>query len=215
MGARAPLVIHRPTRRVNGTCFEVPDSRSIDIRGSDFILGEAPRDPNASGVRLGRQFLELNQRRLHEIGVSGHLSYSGNDAVVTLVASSTIGAVPLTSPTSGQLDYGLLVRPRFDWSGLGGMLSLMGWKVTPELLAMASLPTSDRKVPAWVLSSVVLFRLEAMLGRLNQRFELRAEDRSTIRGRVDWTSYASRRVPSAQFLFRAVRVPRSCGRRGT
>jgi 5-methylcytosine-specific restriction endonuclease McrBC regulatory subunit McrC len=39
-----------------------------------------------------------------------------------------------------------------------------------------------------------------MLTRLNRRFELRAEDRSTIRGRVDWATYASRRMPSAQLL---------------
>ncbi len=153
-----------------------------------------------AGARLGRQFIELNRGRLNDLGVVCDLIHTGEHAQVRLMSSSVVGAIPLLSPTSGKSDYGLIVRPRFDWAGMGSILSLTGWKVVPEHLNLPLLPTSDRRVPTWLLSSIVLLRIKAMLDRLDRRFELRREDRASPRGRIDWTAYASNRLPQAKML---------------
>ncbi|MDE3097210.1 MAG: hypothetical protein KGK07_14575 [Chloroflexota bacterium] len=122
-------------------------------------------------------------------------------------ATTKVGAVPLVSPTSGQIEYGLVVKPRFDWPGIGPMLSDMGWRVIPAPLALPLLPRSERNVPPWVLSAIVLFRIEALLNQLARRFELVEEHRSAPRGTVDWSNYAVRQMPRAHFTRVPCRFP--------
>ncbi|MCI0616767.1 hypothetical protein L0244_27625, partial [bacterium] len=84
-------------------------------------------------------------------------------------SGTKIGALPLLSPTSGKPDYGLIIKPRFDWSGIGPMLAVMGWRVIPSPLKLPLLPRSERKIPPWVLSTMILIRLKALLDRLERR----------------------------------------------
>ncbi len=87
------------------------------------------------------------------------------------------------------------------------MLADMGWRVIPSPLGLPLLPRSERKVPPWVLSTIVLFRIEALLNQLARRFELVEEHRSAPRGTVDWSNYAVRQMPRAQFTSVPCRFP--------
>ena len=87
---------------------------------------------------------------------------------VTLEAGNVVGAIPLFSPTSGMLDYGLVIQPRFPWPGIGPMLAEMGWRIAPTPLKLPLLKRSERKVPPWVISCMVLARLKAAAGLFKQ-----------------------------------------------
>jgi hypothetical protein len=87
------------------------------------------------------------------------------------------------------------------------MLSVMGWRVIPTLLRLLVVPRTERKVPPWVLSTVVLIRLRAMLERMDRRFAMLDEVRSAPRGSVDWTRYATRHLSRAQLLSVPCRFP--------
>ncbi len=115
-------------------------------------------------------------------------------------AGNVVGAIPLFSPTSGMLDYGLVIQPRFPWPGIGPMLAEMGWRIAPTPLKLPLLKRSERKVPLWVISCMVLARLKALLDSLSRRFELVNENRSAPRGTVRWSQYATRYLATGQFL---------------
>ncbi len=107
--------------------------------------------------------------------------------------------MPLLSPTSGRPDYGLIIKPRFGWQGIGPMLGAMGWKILPEPLPVPLLPRSDRKVPPWVLSTTILLRLQRLLKQLERRFELTSADLRAPRGQVNWNHYATVKITRAAY----------------
>jgi hypothetical protein len=117
--------------------------------------------------------------------------------------STRIGALPLISPVSGRVDYGLVIEPRFQWDGIGEILSETGYKVVPRLMPLPELPQSDRHIPPWVLSSIILIRLKALLEKMARRFILKSEDRPAPKGTIDWTDYATQKLPAAG----ALRIP--------
>jgi hypothetical protein len=80
------------------------------------------------------------------------------------------------------------------------MLAEMGWRVSPTPLHLPLLRRSERRVPVWVLSFMILVRLKALLDSLDRTFELTTETRRAPRGRVHWAMYATRSLPHADFL---------------
>jgi hypothetical protein len=80
------------------------------------------------------------------------------------------------------------------------MLAEMGWLISPTPLRLPLLKRSERRVPPWVLSFMVLARLKALLERLERRFELATEILSAPKGSIDWTQYATRQLPPGNFL---------------
>ncbi|MDP9236235.1 MAG: hypothetical protein M3P30_02365 [Chloroflexota bacterium] len=194
-------------RRRESPCFEVTDTSTTRIAGSALLPGSASRDPNPQIARLCSQFIAANRTTLSHIDAEIDQQYDGSRVELVVRTHTKVGAVSLISPTTGRHDYGLVVKPRFEWSGLGPMLSDMGWRVIPSPLALPLLPRSDRKIPPWVLSTIVLFRLEALLDRLERRFEVVDELRTAPRGSVNWTAYATRYISRAQFLNVPCRFP--------
>ena len=87
------------------------------------------------------------------------------------------------------------------------MLAGTGFRVVPELLPLPDLPQSERRVPPWVLSSVVLARLKRLLDALQRRFTLTDADLRAPRGSVDWGRYATTRFPLARALDVPCRFP--------
>lgn len=126
--------------------------------------------------------------------------YDGNDVKLLIQAGSAVGAIPLISPTTARPDYGLVIQPRFPWAGIGPMLAQMGWRISPTPLRLPLLRRSERRVPIWVLSFMILVRLKALLDSLNRRFELATDTLRAPRGRVQWGEYATRSLPKAAFL---------------
>jgi hypothetical protein len=140
--------------------------------------------------------VSLNRTVLGMLNAEASLAHTGRSAEVQIRLTTAVGAIPLISPLTGSNDLGLLVRPRFPWGGIGQMLTEAGMAASPTLLPVASLPQSDREVPAWVLSSVVLLRIERLLQGLNRRFEFREADLAAPRGTVNWQRWATVMVPA-------------------
>lgn len=181
-------------------CLEAIDTATTPVSPLFLLRGASPRDPNSQLARLATQFIAQNRTYLNELGVQIDQRYDGTNVELAIRASSRVGAIPLLSPTTGRPDYGLIVRPRFDWQGLGPMLADMGWRVIPAPLGLPMLPRSDRKIPPWVLATTILLRIEALLRQLERRFELTSEHRPAPKGTVDWANYATRQISRAQFL---------------
>ncbi len=129
--------------------------------------------------------------------------YDGSDVRLLIESSSAVGAIPLISPFTARPDYGLIVQPRFPWPGIGPMLAEMGWLISPTPLRLPLLKRSERRVPPWVLSFMVLARVKDLLERLERRFEVTEQERLAPKGAVMWQRYATRNMPRGHFL----RVP--------
>jgi McrBC 5-methylcytosine restriction system component len=196
-----------PATQLEQRCFEASDS-TITRLSADFLLrGQRSRDPSSQISRLADQFLALNQAAFRQLDLVVEAHYRNSTVELDVHAGTCIGAIPLVSPTSGRHDYGLVVRPRFDWSGIGPILGATGWRVIPSSLSLPLLPRSERRVPPWVLSTIVLFRLKALLAQLERRFEITSEERSSPRGTIDWGRYISRQISRARFLDVPCRFP--------
>ncbi len=194
---RAPL---HPVERINSKCIEMPDLSVLSFP-AHFLLGdERPRNVESQAARLASQFIVDNRGILNDFGVSVDTKYDGRDVTLDFKSTNYIGALPLLSPTSGKPDYGLVIKPRFDWSGLGPMLSFMGWKIVPTPLKLPLVPGTERRIPPWVLSSITLHRIQLLLEQLNRSFTFTEADISAPKGSVIWNKYATQRLPSLRMM---------------
>jgi len=194
----SPLLSPQLAREV---CLELQDNSVFQKSAVDFFgLRSTHRDPNPTAARLLEQFETQNRSLFSLMDVRLARLYDGSDVYVTLDAGNVVGAIPLFSPTSGMLDYGLVIQPRFPWPGIGPMLAEMGWRIAPTPLRLPLLRRSERKIPPWVISCMVLARLKALLDSLCRRFELVDENRSAPRGTVRWSQYATQYLARGQFL---------------
>lgn len=188
-------------------CFETEDNTRLRLPADFFIKGAKSRDSQGQAARLAQQFLKQNWGILRDFAITSSIDYDGSAVSIDLQTGGQTGALPLLSPTSGRPDYGLVIKPRFGWQGIGPMLGTMGWKILPEPLPLPLLPRSDRKIPPWVLSSTVLLRLQKLLDQLERRFEYTEADLSAPRGQISWAEYALTRIPRAAFLNIPCRYP--------
>lgn len=194
---KSPL---KAPEQTQSRCFEITDSSFHRISAFSLIGRAGSRDPTPQAARIAQQFLAQNRGILSSFGITADLDYDGTSLDLVLQAGTRIGALPLLSPTTGKPDYGLVIKPRFDWRGIGPMLAAMGWRVVPTPLRLPLLPTSERKIPAWVLSTIILVRLKALLDRLDRRFEMVSTNLSAPKGSVDWGRYAISGIGRAKFL---------------
>ena len=192
-----PLVDRAPERDV---CLELNDHSVVQQSAVQFFGLQASRDPHPQAARLCEQFTKQNRSLFSLLDVRTETHFDGNDLLLRLISGNRIGAIPLFSPTRGTPDYGLVVQPRFPWRGIGPMLADMGWRVAPTPLKLPLLRRSERRVPPWVLSSMILMRLQALLESLTRRFESTSTIRTAPKGRVDWHQYSQTHLPRAQFL---------------
>jgi hypothetical protein len=189
--------------RSNEICIELEDHSTARRSAIDFFQLRRLGDPQtlaARAARLAEQFVAQNRPLMSLLDVRVERDYDGTDVRLLVQAGNAVGAIPLISPTTARLDYGLVVQPRFSWAGIGPMLAEMGWRVSPAPLRLPLLRRSERRVPVWVLSFMILVRLKALLDSLDRRFELTNETRRAPRGTVHWAEYATRSLPSASFL---------------
>lgn len=153
-----------------------------------------------TGARLAETFLKQNGPRFSSAQITCTPEFTNEDVLLRLTAGNIIGAIPLLSPTTAKSDYGVIVKPRFPWAGIGAMLGQMGWVVVPVPLKLGNFEGSERSIPPWVLSSMLLLRISNFLRRMQFKFELVTEYRNAPRGQVRWNEYASRSVPTGSFL---------------
>lgn len=148
---------------------------------------------------LAHHFLSVNSDRLTALGISGEIDFRREGFGIRFHASSTIGAVPLRSPVTGRNELGILVEPRFGWSGIGPALAAAGWRVVPSILELPLLPTSAKNVPHWVLATTILSRIERLLRSMERRFETSEQSLLAPRGRVLWARYAQREIAHGRY----------------
>jgi hypothetical protein len=213
MPARSGRVRRREFRGLNpvalldAVTFNATDCSTARLPARFLLRGQTSRDPNTQIARLADQFVEQNRARFRELELSVGAHYDGSSITLVVQTGIRIGAVPLISPTTGHSDYGFVVRPRFEWTGVGEILGATGWRVVPAPLSLPLLPRSERKIPPWVLSSMMISRIQALLKTLERRFEMKSETRAAPRGRVDWPSYARREISRSRFLSVPCRFP--------
>ena len=181
-------------------CLQLDDNSLLQKSAIDFFKTRGANNPAAAAARLSEQFEHQNRSLLSLMNVRMVQLFDGNDVFLHLESGNVVGAVPLRSPTTATPDYGLIVRPRFPWKGIGGMLAEMGWRIAPTPLKLPLLRRSERQTPPWVISSMVLVRLKQLLDSMNRRFETVRENRNSPRGAVDWTAYAEKEISRGHFL---------------
>lgn len=192
-----PLGSIEPARDI---CLELQDNATVTKSAVDFFRSKASADPAAQAARLSDQFITQNAPIFQLLDVHVRRDYDGSDVLLHIDSGNAVGAVPLISPLTGRPDFGLVVQPRFPWTGIGPMLAAMGWLIAPQPLRLPMLKRSERRVPPWVLSFMVLARLKALLDRLERRFEFANELQPAPKGSVNWTEYATRQLPLGRCL---------------
>lgn len=136
-------------------------------------------------------FLRFNSEVLRALDVQPEVAAGVGGASIRLVPGGRSGAVPLRSGSTGQVAGGLIVKPRFGWSGVGRILHETGWQAVPQFLESPLVPGSAREVPAWVLAGPVLARLEALLKSLCPGYRQAEEVLLQPRGTIMWRDYLS------------------------
>jgi hypothetical protein len=197
----------KPIALLDAVTFNARDCSTIRLPAQFLLRGQTSRDPSTQIARLADQFVDQNRARFREMELSVGAHYDGASVTLVVQTGIKIGAVPLISPTTGRSDYGFVVRPRFEWTGVGEILGATGWRVVPAPLSLPLLPRSERKIPPWVLSSMIIARIQVLLKTLERRFEMRSETRTAPRGRIDWPSYARREISRSRFLSVPCRFP--------
>lgn len=194
---RTPL---EPVKLSTDICLELRDHSRVTKSAIALFGSKTSSDPAGQAARLTDQFLTQNAGLFQLLSVKITRDYDGSDVLLQIDSGSAVGAVPLVSPLTARPDFGLVVQPRFAWTGIGPMLAEMGWLISPTPLRLPLLKRSERRVPPWVLSFMVLARLRALLDRLNRRFELVSETTSSPKGSINWTEYATGQLPRGNFL---------------
>ena len=194
---RSPLL---PVAHTNDVCLEVEDHSHTTKSAIALFASKFSADPAAQAARLADQFIAQNAPLFKLLEIQIQRDYDGKDVLLRIDSGSCIGAVPLLSPLTARNDFGLVVQPRFPWAGIGPMLAEMGWLIGPTPLKLALLKRSERRVPPWVLSSMVLARLKALLEHLERRFEITTELRSSPKGQISWSEYATRQLSKGNFM---------------
>lgn len=186
--------------RASTKCLEMYDLGTLNLP-AEFLLNKIkPKFPEAQTARLATQFISYNRGILRDYGVTVDSKYDGQYVSLLFKSTNYIGAVPLLSPSSGRVDYGLVIKPRFEWSGLGPMLSMMGWKVVPTPIKLPLIPGTERKVPQWVLASITLNRIKLLLDNIHRDFDFSEADLLAPKGTVNWNTYVIKKLSSVKFL---------------
>lgn len=195
--ARVEGRAERAATRPDAGTRAVPDctTRFVPVAG---WLGDAARGPALE--RYAESLLVTNAGVLRALDVAAEPARRGGVTGLSFRTSTRVGAIPLRSPTTGRADFGLVVSPRFSWLAIGDALGSAGFRVTPEILPLPTLPQSERAVPPWVLASVVLARVEELLRGLSRRFVTRQDVLSAPRGRVDIGRWATEGLARARPL---------------
>lgn len=184
----------------------VPDTSVSFVPARDWLAPNG--DPRSSiAEKNAESLIKFNKGVLRDFRVSARTASRDDVPGIEFTTSTRIGAIPLLSPISGRADFGIVVEPRFSWTSAGDMLHGTGFKVVPEILPLPNPPQSERRIPAWVLSSVVLTRLQALLKDLQRRFVYIDCDISAPKGAVDWETYVHSRFPVGRPLQIPVRYP--------
>lgn len=167
--------------------------------GSPIVV---PPEPFIASVRepgwgaFLEPFMRHNQASLDALGLIPKIATGRNGVRLELRPTLKAGAVPLKSAVTGKVAGGVVIGPRFGWSGIGNVLSVTGWGSGPEFLPFSLVPGSGREVPPWVVAGPVLSRLRELLHHLRRGYVERNEVRTSPRGQIQWSQYLAKQMPA-------------------
>jgi hypothetical protein len=144
-------------------------------------------------------FIRANQQALACLDCRLHVAGGPEGAVLLIKPGGHTGAVPLRSAQTQAVVGGLVIRPRFEWAGVGRVLHETGWAASPEFLDLPLVPGSGREIPPWVLAGPAIGRLRELLRAAKRGYRDRIEDLKQPRGRIHWTEYTSERMPAGKW----------------
>jgi hypothetical protein len=151
----------------------------------------APAQRGGGWGPFAESFLRMNRAALTALDVMAELSATSEGASIRLVPGGHTGAIPLRSAQTSKVAGGFIVRPRFGWVGVGGLLNEISWYTTPEFLEQTLVPGSGREVPPWVLAGPVIARLADLLCTLRRGYSEAEAVLRRPRGRILWDRYRS------------------------
>jgi len=169
--------------------------------------GFAPVQRSGGWGGFAETFIRANEAAFGLLDVRPEVTGGANGVTIRLLPGERAGAMPLKSSFDGQVVGGLLVTPRFGWSGVGQILQETGWQAAPELPVMQMVPGSARHVPPWVLAGPVLARIEALLAALSPGFREKEDTLTKPRGRIVWSRYVSESMSRGQWHRLPCRFP--------
>ena len=194
-------MIQRPSRKRNNfrtagwQLVKIPKSKQLLIATDHGYPVIVPAESFASPQRSGgwgpdaETFLRFNTASFQALDIRTEVTGDTNGMQIKLIPGDRAGSIPLRSGLTGQVTGGLIVKPRFGWSGVGQVLNQTGWHTTPEFLDLPMVPGSAREVPPWVLAGPVLSRLQVLLHSLTPGYKQLEAVVQKPRGRIIWTEY--------------------------
>lgn len=163
------------------------NSRPITLSPQPF----APRQRGGGWGTFAHSFLRFNEEAFRALDVKAEAVFDSSGFTIQIQAGGRTGAIPLCSGQTNHVVGGLIVKPRFGWSGVGQVLAETGWPALPEFHELPMVPGSGREIPPWVLAGPVLARLEALLSQMYRGYNEHEEMLSRPRGRILWQRYIS------------------------
>lgn len=167
----------------------------------------APAQRGGGWGPFAESFLRMNEAALAKLEVKAEVSSADTGVRVRLVPGGRAGAIALRSAQTGNVAGGLVIEPRFGWSGVGGVLSQTGWAAAPEFLDGPLVPGSGREVPPWVLAGPVLARLANLLEALRRGYHVKEEVLQQPRGRILWPRYLTESLATGRWANLPCRYP--------
>jgi hypothetical protein len=149
----------------------------------------------------------MNEPALTKLDVRPEIGSSEAGVRLRLVPGGRAGAIPLRSAQTGHVTAGLVVEPRFGWTGVGSVLSQTGWAAAPEFLEGPLVPGSGREVPPWVLAGPVLARIAELLDALRRGYHTQEDVLRKPRGRILWDRYINESLTSGRWANLPCRFP--------
>lgn len=157
--------------------------------------------------RSFESFQRLNESAFKALALTPRFESTPRGPELKLYPRAHVGAIPLRSGTSGHIVAGFVVRPRFGWSGVGSILTHIGWHAAPDILSMPLVPGSGREVPPWVLAGPVLARLRRLLDTLKRGFDFRTDTLRAPRGTILWSRYIRQSISAGRWHHVPSRFP--------
>lgn len=182
------------------TTIEAYDQTELKFSAAPFERKVSARDKTPVVQKLINQFIQHNASNLKKLGVALEPNFEGEVLSIKVNSGIKVGAIPLISPITYKQDFNLIVRPRFGWNGIGPAMLLTGLRVMPKILPLPQLSISEKKIPPWLLSTVILSRVEGLLKENERNFEFKHQNLSAPKGQVNWSKYITQRVSKGNFL---------------
>jgi hypothetical protein len=181
----------------------------VDDNGDGACLSPAEFGGNdlEGWGRSFESFHRLNEAGLKALAIRPEFESTPQGPKLILYPGDHVGAIPLRSGTSGQVVAGLVVRPRFGWSGIGSILADIGWHAAPDILSMPLVPGSGREVPPWVLAGPVVARINALLDVLKRGFDFKTGTLRAPRGTILWQRYIKESLTTGRWHHIPSRFP--------